>query len=167
MNEILTERQNLFEPNVYVAVCAEVSGDASPEMLICAVNKAYEANEAAMSKIVLKDGLAYYEKLPETKCKTEICNKNWIDILNQNQKDTFVIDKGELIRTFIIPLKDKIQILIMAHHLAGDGKSIIFLLKDIMEALSGADIKYKPMTLITKKQLTEEKLSRADRKSVV
>ena len=161
MNEILTERQNLFEPNVYVAVCAEVSGDASPEMLICAVNKAYEANEAAMSKIVLKDGLAYYEKLPETKCKTEICNKNWIDILNQNQKDTFVIDKGELIRTFIIPLKDKIQILIMAHHLAGDGKSIIFLLKDIMEALSGADIKYKPMTLITKKQLTEEKLSRA------
>ena len=70
-------------------------------MLISAVNKAYEANEAAMSKIVLKDGLAYYEKLPETKCKTEICNKNWIDILNQNQKDTFVIDKGELIRTFI------------------------------------------------------------------
>ena len=42
MNEILTERQNLFEPNVYVAVCAEVSGDASPEMLISAVNKAYE-----------------------------------------------------------------------------------------------------------------------------
>lgn len=51
-------------------------------------------------------------------------DKNWIEIVSQNEKNPFAIDKGELVRVFIIPSESNTQIMIMAHHLAGDGKSI-------------------------------------------
>ena len=38
--------------------------------------------------------------------------------------------------------------MIMAHHLAGDGKSIIYFVKDIMNALSAIPLTYKPLTLL-------------------
>lgn len=150
MNEIVTERPNLFEPNVYITVCVEIAGKVCPHKLSAAVKQAFEANEATMSKIVLQDGFAYYEKMSVSNCKIEIKNenKNWIELVNQNEKIPFTIDKGELIRAFIIPSEDKTQIVIMAHHLAGDGKSIIYFIKDIMNALSGIPLTYKPLTLL-------------------
>ena len=150
MNEIVTERPHLFEPNVYIAVCVEMAGKVCPQKLAAAVKQAFEANEATMSKIMLEHGFAYYEKIPVSCCKIEIENenKNWIELVKQNEKNPFAIDKGELVRVFIIPLEDKTQIMVMAHHLAGDGKSIIYFVKDIMNALSAIPVAYKPLTLL-------------------
>lgn len=150
MNEIVTERPHLFEPNIYIAVCVEVKGEVSPQKLEIAIKQAFEANEATTSQIVLQHGSAYYEKLPVSRCRIEIESesKNWIDIVNQNEKIPFALDRGELVRVFIIPLEGKTQILVMAHHLAGDGKSIIYFVKDIMNALSGVPLTYKPLTLL-------------------
>lgn len=150
MNEIVTERPNLFEPNVYITVCVEIAGTVCLHKLSAAVKQAFEANEAAMSKIVLENGLAYYEKMSESNGKIEIQNenKNWIELVNQNESIPFAIDKGELVRAFIIPSDDKTQIVIMAHHLVGDGKSIIYFIKDIINALSGMPLTYKPLTLL-------------------
>ncbi len=79
-NEILTERTNLFEPNDYIIFCAELQGNFTAEMLADAVRKAFEANEATMSKIVLTDsGVAYYERISESCCTVEI-----IDGANEN-----------------------------------------------------------------------------------
>lgn len=69
-------------------------------------------------------------------------------IVSQNEKIPFAIDKGELVRVFIIPSESNTQIMIMAHHLAGDGKSIIYFVKDIMNALSAIPLTYKPLTLL-------------------
>ncbi len=151
-NEIVTERSNLFEPNVYITVCTEIAGKVCPHKLSAAVKQAFEANEATMSKIVLDHGFAYYEKMSVSNCKIEITNenKNWIELVYQNEKIPFAIDKGELVRVFIIPSEDKTQIMIMAHHLVGDGKSIIYFVKDIMSALSDIPLTYKPLTLLEK-----------------
>ena len=140
----------MFEPNVYVTVCVEIAGQVCPHKLSAAVKQAFKANEATMSKIVLKHGLAYYKKMPVSGCKIEIeyKNKNWIELVYQNEKIPFAIDKGVLVRVFIMPLADKTQIIIMAHHLAGDGKSIIYFVKDIMNALSDIPLTYKPLTLL-------------------
>ena len=50
-----------------------------------------------MSKIVLEHGFAYYEKMSASHCKIEIQNENqnWIELVNQNEKIPFAIDKGE------------------------------------------------------------------------
>ena len=150
IKKIITERPNLFEPNVYITVCVEITGKVCPHKLSAAVKQAFEANEATMSKIVLQHGLAYYKKVPVSYCKIEIENenKNWIELVNQNEKNPFAIDKGELVRVFIIPSTDKTQIIIMAHHLAGDGKSVMYFVKDIMNALSDIPLTYKPLTLL-------------------
>lgn len=150
MNEIVTERSNIFEPNVYITICVEIAGKVCPHKLSAAVKQAFEANEATMSKIVLEQGFAYYEKIPVSNCKIEIMNenRNWIELVNQNENIPFAIDKGELVRVFIIPSEVKTQVIIMAHHLVGDGKSIIYFVKDIMNALSDIPLAYKPLTLL-------------------
>ena len=160
MNEIVTERPNLFEPNVYITVCVEITGKICPHKLTVAIMQAFEANEATMSKIVLEQGVAYYEKLPASNCKIEIANENqnWIELVKQNEKVPFAIDQGELVRVFMIPFEDKTQIMIMAHHLAGDGKSIIYFVKDIMNALSDIPLNYKPLTLLGR-DFTQKELS--------
>ncbi|HEX3076636.1 MAG TPA: hypothetical protein VHQ24_07230, partial [Lachnospiraceae bacterium] len=60
---------------------------------------------------------------------------------------------GELVRVFILQQGDGTQILILAHHLAGDGKSIVYLIEDIMNALNGKHILYKEMRLLTTENL--------------
>lgn len=123
MKEILTERQNLFEPKVYITMCVELRGKVCPHQLTAAIKEAYKANEATMSRIVLEHGTVYYEKISVSGCKTMITNKKWIELVRENEKLPFEIDKGELVRTFIIPADTDTQIMIMAHHLVGDGKS--------------------------------------------
>lgn len=149
MNEIITERPHLFEPNVYITLCVEIAGNVCPHKLSAAVKRAFEANEATMSKIVLEHGAAHYEKMPVSGCKAEIGHedKSWTELVSQNEKIPFAIDRGELIRVFILP-KDNTQLVIMAHHLAGDGKSIIYFVKDIMTAFSGIPLACKPLTLL-------------------
>lgn len=159
MKEILTERNNLFEPNVYITMCVELTGKICPDQLTAAIKEAYKANEATMSRIVLEHGTAYYEKLSGSGCKTMITDKNWIELVRENEKLPFEIDKGELIRTFIIPSDTDTQIMIMAHHLVGDGKSIIYLIKDIMNALAGKTLTYKPLVLLKKDSFSDTRIS--------
>ena len=159
MKEILTERQNLFEPNVYITMCVELTGKICPHQLTAAIKEAYKANEATMSRIVLEHGTACYEKLSVSGCKTMITDKNWIDLVRENEKLPFEIDKGELVRAFIIPADTGTQIMIMAHHLAGDGKSIIYLIKDIMNALAKKTLTYKPLVLLKKNSFLDARLS--------
>lgn len=159
MKEIIIERPNLFEPNVYITMCVELAGKVCPHRLTAAVEKAYQANEAAMSKIVLEQGAAYYDRLPASACKTVITDKNWAELVRENEKVPFAIDKGELVRTFIILAEADTQMMVMAHHLAGDGKAILYLIKDIMNALAGEPLTYKPLTLLTRKSFSDTKLA--------
>lgn len=63
---IRSERANLFEPNVYISMIVKLSGDLSIKEIEQAVYKAYEANEATMSKIMLEEnGDAMQKKLLE------------------------------------------------------------------------------------------------------
>lgn len=48
--------------------------------------------------------------------------------------------------------------MIMAHHLAGDGKSIIYLIKDIMNALAKKPLTYKPLVLLKKNSFSDTRL---------
>lgn len=159
MNEIITERPNLFEPNVYITMCVEVTGKPCPHKLAAAVSEAYKANEATMSRIVLEQGAAYYEKLAVSGCKVEITDKSWLELVRENERLPFAIDRGELVRTFVIPSEADTRILIMAHHLAGDGKSILYFIKDIMTALEQMPLTYKPLSLLHRASLPETGLS--------
>ncbi|MBD5105530.1 MAG: hypothetical protein HDT41_00860 [Lachnospiraceae bacterium] len=156
-NQILSERVNLFEPNVYIQFLVQIEGSVSPEALKNAVEKAYTVNEATMSKIVLEEnGEAYYEKMKKSGCKAIIREGDFQEIIRENEKLPFVIKRGELMRVFIIPAKDHIALLLMAHHLAGDGKSMVYFLLDVMNILIGKEVKEKPMKLVTKESFPQK-----------
>lgn len=115
MQEIITERPNLFEPNIYINFYVELSGIYNAADLENAVKSAYSANEATMSKVVLRsDGVAYYEKITQSRCSVEITQDDWQEIIKVNEKIPFKLEQGELIRCFIIPAEEKISLLIMA-----------------------------------------------------
>lgn len=153
---IETERANLFEPNVYITMVVKIEGTISAEELHRAVETAYTANEATMSRIVLdENGEAYYEKMERTGCKVYFDDRGWEEIVSESERIPFAIQDGELVRTFLRMNEGEAVILVHAHHLAGDGKSILILIEDIVNSLAGREIIYKPMLLINQDYLLQ------------
>lgn len=149
-NYIYTERTHLFEPNVYINFIARIEGNPPIDILLSAIHSAFKANEATMSKIVMKDdSRAYYEKIRESSCCVTVINKDFEEIIRENEKIPFNINQGQLMKVFIIPNNKDVLLVIIAHHLLGDGKSITYFLEDVMKALSGIKLIYKPLKLIT------------------
>lgn len=137
----------LLDPSVYISLVATLKGDITTEEIEQAVKKAYTQNETTMSKIVLEDGNAYFEKMNETGCKVFVDTRDWLDIMHVNEKDTFRIHEGELFRIFILPdaAKQEYTLFLMAHHIIGDGKSLLLMLEDILANLSGKEVEYRPL----------------------
>lgn len=143
---IRSERANLFEPNVYISMIVKLSGDLQSEEIEQAVYKAYEANEATMSKIVLEEnGDAFYEKMEVCGCKFFLDSRSWKELLYQSEKRPFALNEGELVRTFLTEENKQLILFIHAHHLVGDGQSILILLNDIVNSLNKQSLTYKSM----------------------
>ena len=147
-----TQAQNLlhyflFDPNIYTSfvVTLEKKGNVTVEDVKKAVEKAYTQNETTMSKIVLDNGEAYFENMSKTGCKVFVDEREWMDIIHENEKNTFRINEGEFVRTFIKDGKDEIRLLIMVHHIFGDGASMLLLTQDILSNLAGEHVEFKPL----------------------
>lgn len=146
---IRSERANLFEPNVYIGMVVKLCGNLSRKEIEQAVYEAYEANEATMSKIVLEEnGDAYYETMETSGGKFFIKDCPWEEVLIQSEKQPFALNEGELVRTFLTKEEEHLILLIHAHHLVGDGQSVLILLNDIVNYLNGKMLTYKPMLSI-------------------
>lgn len=152
--ELWSERVDLFEPNIYIAFSVEIEGNPTAAALVAAAEAAFAANEVTMSRIVLEaDGTAYYERMEASGCKAEITEQqDFRVLLCENEKNPFDIGRGELVRVFA----GAGRLFIMAHHLAGDGKSITYLLEDIMRALAGEKLVKKKLSLITASSFPRE-----------
>lgn len=147
---IYTEREDLFDPNIYIHFYVKVTGNPKTDDLVKAVKAAFCANESTMSKIVLEeDGSACYERMEESGCRVFVTEKDWKTIVIENEKQAFRIYEGEMMRVFVISSGQETGLFIMAHHLTGDGKSIAYFLEDTMRALAGKKLVFKPMNLVT------------------
>lgn len=144
------EREHLFTPNISIVMKVRIGGNPAIDLLKQAIAIAVNANEALNCKIVLlENGFAGYEKLEKLVYSVEISNKSYIEIAREQESKVFKLEKGELIRFFILNGASDIELLIISHHLAGDGLSIVYLLEDIMKALSGNKLEFKPMHIFS------------------
>ena len=156
-NRISSERVDLFDPNICITMFFDIVGEVDTELLLSAVNKAFTRFEATMSKIVLSDdGEAYYEKIPVSACTVKTTQQDLISLIKENEKAPFSLETGELMRVFVKPSDNKSTVLIMAHHLVGDGKSIIYFIESIMKALIEEEQPYSKLHLITEDSLPKE-----------
>ena len=76
---LITERPDLFEPDVYISIVVTLRGEnLKKKMISDAVNEAYQANEVTMSKIILDGtGNSFYEKMDHSGCTVFKTGKNF------------------------------------------------------------------------------------------
>ena len=136
-----------LDPSIYISLVATLKGEITTEEIECAVKRAYTQNETTMSKIVVENGDVYFQKTNQTGCKVFVDNRDWRDIMQENEKKTFRLNEGEMFRIFIIPdaVKQEYTLFLMAHHIIGDGKSLLLMLEDILANLSGKEVEYRPL----------------------
>lgn len=150
--EMLLERTFLFDPNVYMTVVMTLEGDVTTEEICAAVKKMYTQNSMTMSKAVLDEkGRFFMEEMEETGCKVIVDNRDWQEIMLENEKNPFHIEKGELVRTFVIPRGKEIDIYFMVHHVTCDGNGIFVMAEDVLSNLQGKEVEYRTSKVMTKK----------------
>lgn len=146
----ITEREHLFTPNINIVMKVTIGGSPSVADIKTAIGCAVRANESLNCKIVLsEDGFAGYERLEQPVYSVEIRNQPWEEIAREQESRIFHLEAGELVRFFLLPGESDTELLVIAHHLAGDGLSIAYLIEDIMNSLAGNKLEFKPMQIIS------------------
>lgn len=137
--KIDVDRQFVFDPAVNILLRVELSGTASSDELksaIEAVLPKYEILNCKISQDI--NGDFYYEPLDNPN-EVEIIVENAIQpiesfIHNKNYQ-YFDLAEGKLCRFIIQRDSNHFYLNVILHHLAGDGKSALILLEDILDTL--------------------------------
>lgn len=155
--EIKKERTHLFAPNINIAMMFQISGNIEYKELQDAIAVAVKNNEILSCKIQLeKNGDAYYCPSDSSQYSFTVLYEDWKEVIKKQASKPFDLEHGELIRFFALPDNGTIRLLLIAHHLAGDGLSIAYLVEDILASLSGKPILYKPLQLCSPKDFDKE-----------
>lgn len=151
-----TERTHLFAPNIQIVQKVSIYGVPSIQALENAIRNACDLQESLNCKIVIDEsGESRYEKT-KVVVPINIVYEEWETIAIKQARTRMQIEEGELIRFFLIPKKCETELVIVAHHLAGDGNSITYLIEDIMNILSGEKLSFKKLKIIEGQDLPKE-----------
>lgn len=145
--ELKKERIYLCAPSSCVSTIVTIKGDIKIASLIDAIKEAVNHNQILNTCIQIEaDGSAYYQTETTKDISILVSNDYWQKIVQEQIKIRFKIENGELIRFFIIPQQESVQLIIINHHIIGDGLSISFLIEDIMKSFSAKELTYKPIS---------------------
>lgn len=156
-SEIRKERTHLFAPSINIACMVSFIGVVEDFMLHAAIQTAVSNNEVLNTKITMSEnGDAFYEAVEPRKVYIDNFYEDWEEKVTEQEKKVFDLQSGELIRFFVKNNEDTTQLLIIAHHLVGDGLSITYFVEDTVNALNGKNIEYKTLKLYDRKDLPPE-----------
>ena len=153
--EIRTERPNLFEPCDSIVFLVQLCGALQPRQLLAPVRAVFAAHESTMCRIELcGDGRALYRRQAQSGCTVQLAQGNWQTLLQQQEQRPFDLCHGELMRVFaVMPPQGGTQLLVMAHHLAGDGKAIVGFIEQVLRAAAGGTPVFCPLWLLTEQTM--------------
>lgn len=152
---IETERVDLFDVNIVITMCVRLRADVPFDKLKSAFDTACSCHEVLCSRIVIEpDGEAYYVDSG----KRENCNSfsrtdhSLEELIYINERCRFRIEEGEFIRGFA----SKDGIVLMMHHLGGDGKSFLYFIETFMKCLNGEACESVPFRSLDLKNLPDD-----------
>lgn len=145
---IQKERTHIFSPSINIAMLGTIAGAVTDAALREAITRAVGKHEILSCKITLDEqGQAYYERIEQPIVRIEPFAGDWIAVVQEQETVAFDWANGELIRFYVKRQQDSFQLLIVAHHLAGDGLAVSYLLDDVVQALNGHDLIEQPLRL--------------------
>lgn len=162
------ERVHYYAPGNNVVMRLVIEKSPLEEEMREAIGKVVARHEILNCKVCLdEDGVSYYEPMKQPTylyevisdiSKKDTTDYDWRKLIKEHERMPFDFTKGELIRFIFIKEKEQSQLLIVAHHLAGDGKSMLYLIRDIMTALGEPDcnMEFSPIKVFDKSFVPED-----------
>ena len=152
-HKIETERENLFDVNMMIAMRVRLRNEIAYEDLKSAFDRAVLTHEILNSKVIIEDnGDAFYVDCDTPKSTFSKSECGFEELINANERIRFRIEDGEYIRAFLSPD----GLVFLMHHLAGDGKSLLFFIESFMKILSGERIDKVPFGNLSISELPKE-----------
>ena len=157
MYRIETERGDIFDVNMMIAMEATVRGSATENELVFAFNEAVASFEILNSKVVIdENGDAFYDKtaLPPNSIRfkdIELC-----ELIREQERIRFRIEDGEFLRCFVSRANSEtMKMVFLMHHLGGDGKSLMYFIEAFLKYLNGEKREYQRIVLLDKNTLPQ------------
>ena len=153
IHEIYYERDELFDVNMIITFRIDITGRPTYDKVEQAFYKAIGINEILLTKVNIEaDGRAFYSDNDESGSWIRLVDEDLENIRHREEKKRFLIEKGEYLRVFVRENSGDTSILFMMHHLAGDGKSLLYFIEDFMTFLSGGTKEYKKIRTVETKE---------------
>lgn len=166
ITKIDVDRQFIFNPAVCVMLRAELIGSIPIDSLEHAIKNTTKKYELLNSKILEDECGNFYFAPIESPLTPQIIIENAFqtteEFIQTYEKQFFDLDRGDLIKFIIQRKPHSLLLSICLHHLAGDGKSALYLLEDILlnlemqiesNVLSNSSINSIPIHVFSKKYL--------------
>lgn len=152
---IETERGDLFDVNMMIAISVTIVGGASREQLELAFKNAVDSHEILNTRVTIDNsGEAYYETGDGMGNGLYYTDKNISELIREQEKIRFRIEQGEFIRLFVSKdWGEKLQLHFLMHHLGGDGKSLCYFIESFLRSLSGEKLSNNKMALLNRDSL--------------
>ena len=151
--KIDTERVDLFDVNIVITMRVSLNNKVSYEDAKRAFDKAVSLHEVLNSKVVIEDsGEAFYVDNAEPQNSIAVTDLSLEELILENERKRFKVDKGEFIRAFI----SSDGLVFMMHHLGGDGKSLLYFIETFMKCLAGEGSEYLPFRSLGLSDLPKE-----------
>lgn len=162
LNKINIGRAYIFSPSIHIVFRVEISGHPQVSSLEKAIRYATSKYEILNCRILQDiDGDFFYvpkQTIDSPNIEIRNYHQDAQEFINEQERIRLDLEKGELVRFIIADDGEKIVLNIVQHHLAGDGKSILILLEDIMTYLdkieNGDEESIKLNTMIPIKMYT-------------
>lgn len=163
IKKIFYERLYLGLPSINIIEAVEIAGNPSREDLKIAIYYAVNRFESLRSRIMYDNyGEAYYvmrEQAVEPYIEFRTYHQEETEFVREQERKRFCLEDGDMIRFYVEPFGENVLLRVVSHHMAGDGRSIMRLIKEIMsnlKELSQGDFSFTHKETIPLDILTRE-----------
>ncbi len=147
------ERRFLSLPNANVVMGARIQGMVSQDLLESAVLQVRQKHPLLGARIHLDNdstGWFIQDNVPEIpiEIKPRATSEDWNQVAKEQLKQIFSTEIGPLIRIILLQSPDVSDLIITAHHSICDGRSLVYLICDIMTYLGHPGHEKEPLPVM-------------------
>jgi NRPS condensation-like uncharacterized protein len=142
--ELVLERLMLRPPHNILKMIIKIDSKLNHNDLRKAIKKVSQKHPLMSSRVVIReDGSAYYTTEGVDEVELRIVQKTsedqYIEIIDDENKKPFKMDKGPFARSILLESESSSDLLLYAHHIFCDGRSLVYIVRHLMEFLENPD----------------------------